>query len=225
MKATETTHVPGLDEMTVGAPRSAREALQSGAISLEDLRSVPRMRDGRSAMEVLGVLASFAMVPLLYGLYPRWWTAALLSLWSIRNFNSAAQLVHESDHGTLFRDPRLNRLHETADWSFRTNACEIPTDCPQRERAGWTGDWQIFAPTAAFLYDVAGFSTKWLRDLAADQRDDGAVRNFAPDPAPPEAQNNAIKIFLEASAGWGDAAVLVPWAMWRGKPNAFAVSG
>ena len=72
-----------------------------------------------------------------------------------------------------------------ADWSFRDNACDIPTDCPQRERAGWTGDWQLFSPTAAFLYDVAGFSTKWLRDLAADQRKDGAVRNFAPDPTPP----------------------------------------
>ena len=109
MKLTEASHGPGLEEMTVGAPRSAREALQSGAISLEDLRSVHRMRDGRSAMDVLVVLVSFAVVPLLYGLYPRWWTAALLALWSIRNFNSAAQLVHESDHGTLFRDPRLNR--------------------------------------------------------------------------------------------------------------------
>jgi alpha-L-rhamnosidase len=112
-------------------------------------------------------------------------------------------------------DARLNRLHDAAVWSFRTNACDIPTDCPQRERAGWTGDWQLFAPTAAFLYDVAGFSTKWLRDLAADQRADGAVRNFAPDPAPPGADEHPIKTFLEGSAGWGDAAVLVPWAMWR----------
>jgi fatty acid desaturase len=60
-------------------------------------------------MDVVGVLVSFVVVPVLYGLYPRWWTAVLLALWSIRNFNSAAQLVHESDHGTLFRDPRLNR--------------------------------------------------------------------------------------------------------------------
>lgn len=112
-------------------------------------------------------------------------------------------------------DARINQLHEAAIWSFRTNACDIPTDCPQRERAGWTGDWQIFAPTAAFLYDVAGFTTKWLRDLAVDQRSDGAVRNFAPDPAPTGADENPIKTFIEASAGWGDAAVLVPWTMWR----------
>jgi len=112
-------------------------------------------------------------------------------------------------------DERLNRLHDAADWSFRTNACDIPTDCPQRERAGWTGDWQLFAPTAAFLYDVAGFSTKWLRDLAADQRADGVIRNFAPDPAPAGADDYPIKTFLEGSSGWGDAAVHVPWTMWR----------
>lgn len=111
-------------------------------------------------------------------------------------------------------DARLNQLHLAADWSFRTNACDIPTDCPQRERAGWTGDWQLFSPTAAFLYDVAGFSTKWVRDLAADQRKDGAVRNFAPDPTPPDAPNE-IREFLEASSGWGDASVLVPWETWR----------
>ncbi len=112
-------------------------------------------------------------------------------------------------------DSRLNQLHLAADWSFRTNACDIPTDCPQRERAGWTGDWQLFSPTAAFLYDVAGFSTKWLRDLAADQRKDGAVRNFAPDPSPTGRDANEIKTFLEGSSGWGDASVLVPWETWR----------
>ncbi len=112
-------------------------------------------------------------------------------------------------------DPRLNRLHDAAVWSFRTNACDIPTDCPQRERAGWTGDWQIFAPTAAFLYDVAGFSTKWLRDLAADQRADGCIRNFAPDPAYEGSDDHPFKTFLEGSSGWGDAAVLVPWTMYR----------
>ena len=82
-------------------------------------------------------------------------------------------------------DERINRLHEAAVWSFRDNACDIPTDCPQRERSGWTGDWQLFVPTAAFLYDVAGFSLKWLRDLAAEQRADGLVLNIAPEPRRP----------------------------------------
>lgn len=111
-------------------------------------------------------------------------------------------------------DERINALHEAAVWSFRGNACEIPTDCPQRERAGWTGDWQLFAPTAAFLYDVAGFSARWLRDLGADQWPDGRVTNFVPDPAGPAAHDHPVARFMTGSAGWGDAAVLVPWDMW-----------
>lgn len=110
-------------------------------------------------------------------------------------------------------DERLNRLHEAVVWSFRGNACDVPTDCPTRERAGWTGDWQIFAPTAAFLYDVAGFSAKWLRDLAADQCPDGLVRHCAPEFLP-------LGMHIAAGippgcAGFGDAAVLVPWAMYE----------
>jgi alpha-L-rhamnosidase len=113
-------------------------------------------------------------------------------------------------------DERINRLHEIVEWSFRDNACEVPTDCPHRQRSGWTGDWQLFAPTAAFLYDVAGFSLKWLRDLAAECRPDGCVLNYAPDP------NRALlsdtsnyRSYINGSSGWGDAIVMVPWEMWR----------
>ena len=110
-------------------------------------------------------------------------------------------------------DPH-QRLHDATVWSFRGNACEIPTDCPQRERAGWTGDWQIFVPSAAFLYDVAGFSARWLRDLAADQWPDGRVPNFVPDPSGPRAHDHPVASFITGSSGWGDAAVIVPWELW-----------
>jgi alpha-L-rhamnosidase len=110
-------------------------------------------------------------------------------------------------------DERINRLHEAAVWSLRANACDIPTDCPTRERAGWTGDWQIFVPTAAFLYDVAGFSTKWLRDLAAEQWSSGLVANLAP--SPPSESEGGFVAALNGSAGWGDAAVIVPWEIYR----------
>ena len=57
-------------------------------------------------------------------------------------------------------DPDLNRLHENVVWSMRGNFVDIPTDCPQRdERLGWTGDIQVFAPTASFLYDCSGMLT------------------------------------------------------------------
>lgn len=111
-------------------------------------------------------------------------------------------------------DERLERLHDAAVWSFRDNACDVPTDCPQRERAGWTGDWQLFCPTAAFLYDVAGFTAKWLRDLRADQWPDGRVPNILPEAHGPAAQDDPTAAYLTGSAGWGDAAVIVPWEMW-----------
>jgi alpha-L-rhamnosidase len=110
-------------------------------------------------------------------------------------------------------DDRINALHEAAAWSFRDNACDIPTDCPHRERAGWTGDWQLYVPSAAFLYDVAGFSAKWLRDVATDQWDDGTIANISP-AAPAEGIGSPVR-FLNGSAGWGDAIVIVPWEIYR----------
>lgn len=110
-------------------------------------------------------------------------------------------------------DERVNRFHEGAVWSLRGNACDVPTDCPHRERAPWTGDWQIYVPTAAFLYDVAGFSTKWLRDVALDQWPDGTVANTSPST---RAEGRlGPTAFLHGSAGWGDAAVVVPWELYR----------
>ena len=113
-------------------------------------------------------------------------------------------------------DERLNMLHDITDWSFRDNACEIPTDCPQRERAGWAGDWQLFIPTAAFLYDVAGFSLRWMRDLAAEQLDNGCVTNYVPDGLRQRAEViGTLWTSRQGSSGWGDAMVMVPWEMWR----------
>jgi alpha-L-rhamnosidase len=111
-------------------------------------------------------------------------------------------------------DGRLNTLHEIVEWSFRGNACEVPTDCPQREKAGWTGDWQVFVPTAAYLFDVAGFARKWLNDVRADQWDNGVVVNISPSPGP-DATAADHMAFVNGSAGWGDAIVLVPWEIYR----------
>ncbi|WP_314193720.1 family 78 glycoside hydrolase catalytic domain [uncultured Arthrobacter sp.] len=59
-------------------------------------------------------------------------------------------------------DPLLNALHEATLWSLRGNACDVPTDRPQRERSGFTGDWQVFVYTAALMFDVAAFGDKWV---------------------------------------------------------------
>jgi len=107
-------------------------------------------------------------------------------------------------------DERLNKLHRMVEWSFLGNSCEVPTDCPQREKAGWTGDWQLFVPTAAYLYDVTGFTRKWLRDVRADQWDNGVIANISPSPGPAITSAEFMG-FTNGSSGWGDAIVMVPW--------------
>ncbi len=99
--------------------------------------------------------------------------------------------------------PLVNRLHENIVWGLKGNFLYLPTDCPQRdERLGWTGDIQVFAPTASFLYDVRGFLDSWLRDLALEQVD-GVVPFVVP---------NALGVARPAAA-WGDAATIVPWVL------------
>lgn len=137
---------------------------------------------------------------------------------ALRTDDVASIVVHTDLRrigGFVCSDERLNALHRVADWSFRGNACDVPTDCPTRERSGWTGDWQIFVETAAYLYDVAGFSAKWLRDLAAEQWPNGAVTNLVPEPHPMDEREPVYWKTLVGSAGWGDAAVHVPWAIHR----------
>jgi alpha-L-rhamnosidase len=128
---------------------------------------------------------------------------------------SITSVVVQSDlrriGGFTCSNARIDRLHEAADWSFRSNVCGIPTDCPQRERAGWTGDWQCFITTAAYLYDVHDFSARWLRDLAAEQWDDGTVLNMVPDPHDLDDPTYATWRGAQGSSGWGDAACHVPW--------------
>ena len=104
-------------------------------------------------------------------------------------------------------NPQLNRFHENVVWGMRGNFVDVPTDCPQRdERLGWTGDIQVFAPTASFLFDSAGFLRSWLADLVAEQRPDGSVPLVVPD---------VIESPLSTAAAWGDAATLVPWVLYQ----------
>lgn len=104
-------------------------------------------------------------------------------------------------------DQRLNTLHDNVVRSARGNFIGIPTDCPQRdERLGWTGDIQVFAPTATYLFDSAGFLSSWLEDLALEQKSDGSVPYVVPD---------IHGRSTPAACGWGDAATVVPWVLYR----------
>ena len=106
-------------------------------------------------------------------------------------------------------DDRLNRLHENVRWSQRGNFVSVPTDCPQRdERLGWTGDAQVFAPTACTLAQAEAFWESWLRDLEREQDDELGVPSVVPDVA----MAGPARF---GRAGWADAATIVPWAVYE----------
>ena len=105
----------------------------------------------------------------------------------------------------------VNRLFLNSLWSMRSNFCDIPTDCPTRERAGWTGDAGAFAPTAVYLADCYPVLRKWLGECRLAQGEDGLVQNIAP----VNNKGGMISNMLQGSAGWGDACVLVPWALYE----------
>lgn len=142
---------------------------------------------------------------------------------SVRDFTA---VVTSSDLPVIGRfecsDERLNRLHQNVLWSQRGNFLSIPTDCPQRERYGWTGDMQVFAPTAATNMAVAPFLARWLANVRADQLPDGRVANISPDPPslrfiaaePPPSYDDPIML-LTSSAGWGDAIAIVPHVLYE----------
>ncbi|MFF8680872.1 family 78 glycoside hydrolase catalytic domain [Streptomyces sp. NPDC015237] len=108
-------------------------------------------------------------------------------------------------------NPLVNRLHENVVWSMRGNFVDLPTDCPQRdERLGWTGDIQVFAPTASFLHDCAGLLDSWLTDVGVEQLPDGTIPWYVP-VIPGEPMWTPI----HPGAAWGDAAVLTPWTLFQ----------
>ncbi|MBW9121876.1 family 78 glycoside hydrolase catalytic domain [Microbacterium trichothecenolyticum] len=121
-------------------------------------------------------------------------------------------------------DPRLDRLHQNVVWSQRGNFLSVPTDCPQRERAGWTGDIQAFVGAATNNAQVVPFLERWLDNLRSDQLPDGRIPIFSPrSPFDAEAAAKAQGVgAIVSAAGWSDAIAIVPWTLYErtGDPRA-----
>ncbi|WP_145148626.1 alpha-L-rhamnosidase [Paenibacillus xylanexedens] len=110
--------------------------------------------------------------------------------------------------------PLVNQLHHNILWGQKGNFLDVPTDCPQRdERLGWTGDAQMFVRTSSYLMNTAPFFTKWLRDLEADQGEDGGIPFFVPDLR--SSTSEGWGDTSHSSAAWGDAAVICPWTIYE----------
>lgn len=105
----------------------------------------------------------------------------------------------------------VNQLVKNSLWSQKSNFCDVPTDCPTRERAAWTGDMGVFAETGIYLMDCYPIIRKWLGECRLAQYEDGKVSNIAP-------KNNVPSFFsgfLAGSVGWGDASIIVPYTLYK----------
>ena len=133
------------------------------------------------------------------------------------NFTGIAIYSNLAETGSFTcSDSLLNGLQHNILWSQKSNFLEIPTDCPTRERAGWTGDAQVFVATGSFLMETAPFFTKWLKDLVAEQEPSGRVANIIPSPESGMlAEANAVLNLVKGAAGWGDAATIIPWRLYQ----------
>lgn len=105
----------------------------------------------------------------------------------------------------------LNQLVKNTLWSMKGNFLDVPTDCPTRERAAWTGDAQLFFNAGCYFMDFSAFFRKWIRDMFDDQAEDGKIYNIVPHVAPHEGMSDMV----EGSSGWTDAGILIPYRYWK----------
>ncbi|MBT2293136.1 glycoside hydrolase family 78 protein [Paenibacillus albidus] len=152
------------------------------------------------------------------------------------NFTAVAVYSEMEETGDFTcSNPLINQLVTNARWSQKGNFLEIPIDCPTRERAGWTGDAQLYSRTATDFMNVYTFFEKWMADVAAEQFANGCIGNTVPNGFAHNkeererisSQNTDPLIaslgleekpgeasILDGSSGWGDAAVIIPWTMY-----------
>lgn len=109
-------------------------------------------------------------------------------------------------------DARLNRLWANTIWSQRANMLSIPTDCPQREKAGWTGDIQVYAATAVQNTNCDAFLSGWLKAAAAEQLEKGEIPIIVPYL---RSYHKIGALWKDTSAAWGDAIEVVPYRLYK----------
>lgn len=104
----------------------------------------------------------------------------------------------------------LNKFVNATKWSTKSNSADLPTDCPTRERHGWTGDAQIFFNTAAYLFDYATFSEKYICDVYDWQQKNGKLPQIVP-----YGGVDFYMSWMNGSVGWSDVGVLLPYRFWK----------
>ena len=131
--------------------------------------------------------------------------------WNADDFTAIA--VYSDMEETVDFDcsnPLINKFVQNTRWSAKNNHADVPTDCPTRERHGWTGDAQIFCDSASYFFDYTSFARKYLKDMCDGQRKNGVFRQITPVGGIDFYMNS-----MDGSAGWSDAGVLIPYRIYK----------
>ena len=107
-------------------------------------------------------------------------------------------------------NPLVNQFYNATEWSLKSNSTDIPSDCPTRERMGWTGDSQVFFGTASYLADYAAFARKHLKDVFDRQWKNGKLPQIAP-----YANEDWFMWVMNGSVGWADVGILMPYRFYK----------
>ncbi len=177
------------------------EVLENGEMGIRPLRTAKATDVYITGGKLKGRQPSFTFHGFRYAEFTGWKP-------SLSNVEAVVIHTDMEQTGTFeCSHPMINRLHENVIWGTRGNFISVPTDCPQRdERLGWTGDLQVFAPTANFLFETSGMLGNWLNDVTAEQEKsgDGCPGLVVPDTL---LEKNP---FNRAQAVWLDVTVLTP---------------
>ena len=105
---------------------------------------------------------------------------------------------------------KVNQFYQNTMWSMKGNFLDVPTDCPTRERLGWTGDAQIFFNTASYMMNVASFFKKWMNDVIDAQTKDGKIPAVMP-----FSRGSVMYNTTGSSVGWADIIYLLPYRFYK----------
>lgn len=109
-------------------------------------------------------------------------------------------------------EPLVTQFFENVIWSQKSNFVDIPTDCPQRERSGWTGDAGVFVHTGLMLMDSYPVFAKWLGECRVNQYPDGKIPGINPRRQP---KPSFLDTLYDGSCAWGDASIIIPYTMYQ----------
>ena len=105
-------------------------------------------------------------------------------------------------------DASFARLQDATLRSYLSNFVGIPTDCPHREKNGWTGDTQLAMETGLWNFDGRASYRHYLRIMLDAQRPDGAVPCILP-------CNDKFGFYWGSGPAWDAILFEVPWQIYR----------